>query len=235
MIHTMEADGIRFEFGLRKILSDIYIKCQTGKITGLLGRNGQGKTCLMNIIYGSMGNVDKSDFLMNLIYGTMRNVDKSVRFDNIVIPQPFKNSRLLLYLPQFNFIPKHLTLKRIFLDFDIEFSEFEKDFPEYKIGCTTTLENLSSGQRRLIEIYLIIKSPTQFVMLDEPFTHIMPHHIDIIQNIIMKEKEKKGFLITDHMYQSIINIADSLYILKDGKTHFVKTIHDIEALGYIRP
>ena len=102
MIHTMEADGIRLEFGLKKILSDIYIKCQTGKITGLLGRNGEGKTCLMNIIYGSTGSADKSDLLMNIIYGSMRNVDKSVRFDNIVIPQPFKNSRLLLYLPQFN-------------------------------------------------------------------------------------------------------------------------------------
>jgi ABC-type lipopolysaccharide export system ATPase subunit len=213
----MEADGIRLEFGFKKILSDIYIKCQTGKITGLLGRNGQGKTCLMNIIYGSMGNVDKS-----------------VRFDNMVIAEPFKNSRLLLYLPQFNFIPKHLTLKRIFLDFDIEFSEFERDFREYKIGYTSSLGSLSSGQRRLIEIYLIIKSPTQFVMLDEPFTHIMPNHIDIIQDIIIKEKENKGFLITDHMYQSIFNISDSLYVLKDGKTHFAKTIHDIKGLGYIK-
>ena len=49
MIHKLEADGIQLAFDERKILTDIYIKCQTGRITGLLGRNGQGKSCLMEI------------------------------------------------------------------------------------------------------------------------------------------------------------------------------------------
>jgi len=47
MIHTLEADGIQLEFNGRSILSDIYLKAETGKITGLLGRNGEGKSCLM--------------------------------------------------------------------------------------------------------------------------------------------------------------------------------------------
>ena len=38
MIHTLEADGIQLDFGLRRLLSDVYLKCETGKITGLLGR-----------------------------------------------------------------------------------------------------------------------------------------------------------------------------------------------------
>jgi len=42
MTHRLEADSIFLHFGERKILSDIYIKCETGKITGLLGRNGTG-------------------------------------------------------------------------------------------------------------------------------------------------------------------------------------------------
>ena len=64
MTHKLEADSIHLEFKGRRILSDIYLKCETGKITGLLGRNGEGKTCLMEIIYGTL----KSE--------------KSVRFDN---------------------------------------------------------------------------------------------------------------------------------------------------------
>lgn len=42
MIHKLEADSISLEFGSRRILSDVYLKCETGKITGLLGRNGNG-------------------------------------------------------------------------------------------------------------------------------------------------------------------------------------------------
>jgi ABC-type cobalamin/Fe3+-siderophores transport system ATPase subunit len=87
MIHTLQADSIRLEFDGRVILSDIYIKCETGKITGLLGRNGQGKSCLMKIIYGDLS------------------CEKSVRFDNVSQYEAFKRPDLLLYLPQFNFIP----------------------------------------------------------------------------------------------------------------------------------
>ena len=83
MKHKLEVDSIQLEFGQRRILSDIYFKCETGSITGLLGRNGQGKTCLMNIVYGSM-----------------KASSKSVQFDNVSIYEAFKRSDLLNYLPQ---------------------------------------------------------------------------------------------------------------------------------------
>src|SRR3977135_3463526 len=111
MTHKLEADSIQLEFNGRRILSDIYIKCETGKITGLLGRNGQGKSCLMKIIYGSL------------------NCEKSIRFDNFPQVEAFKRPDLLLYLPQFNFIPGGLTIKRIFKDFELDFSQFETVFP----------------------------------------------------------------------------------------------------------
>lgn len=54
MNHKLEIDSVFLEFGNRRILSDIYLKCETDKIIGLLGRNGNGKTSLMNIIYGNL-------------------------------------------------------------------------------------------------------------------------------------------------------------------------------------
>lgn len=217
MIHKLEVDSIQLEFGQRRILTDIYFKCETGSITGLLGRNGQGKTCLMNIVYGSM-----------------EGVSKSVRFDNISVYEAFKRADLLTYLPQFNFIPGHLSLNRIFLDFDIQFIEFENYFPEYKNRGKTKIKELSGGQRRLIEVYVIIKSKAQFSMLDEPFSHIMPLHVEKIKELLNIEKANKGFLITDHLYRQFIDICDNLYVLTDGKTHLTKTIDDIEALGYAK-
>ncbi|MEN9600092.1 MAG: hypothetical protein RL596_2413, partial [Bacteroidota bacterium] len=54
MTHTLEISSIQLEFDSKKILSNIYLKCETGKITALLGRNGQGKSSLMKIAYGSL-------------------------------------------------------------------------------------------------------------------------------------------------------------------------------------
>lgn len=217
MQHKFEADSILLDFGTRRILSDIYFKCETGKITGVLGRNGQGKTCLMNIVYG---NLNPSS--------------KSIRFDDISIFQAFKRPDLLTYLPQFNFIPSSLTLNRIFSDFVLDYNDFENVFTEFVGKKNLQIKKLSGGQRRLIEVYVIIKSKSQFSMLDEPFSHISPIQIEKIIEILKVEKSKKGFLVTDHMYRYILDISDNLYVLSNGKTHLTKNIVDIERLGYAR-
>ena len=217
MTHTLEADSIELEIGHRRILTDIYLKCETNSITGLLGRNGQGKTCLMNIVYGSM-----------------RASSKSVRFDNISIYEAFKRADLLTYLPQFNFIPSNVSINKVLFDFNIQFNEFENYFPEFRNLGKTKMKKLSGGQRRLIEVYVIIKSKTQFSMLDEPFSHIMPMQVEKIKRLLNIEKVNKGFLITDHLYQQFIDICDNIYVLTDGKTHLIKTIGDIERLGYAK-
>lgn len=217
MLHKFEADSILLDFGTRRILSDIYFKCETGQITGILGRNGQGKTCLMNIVYG---NLNPSS--------------KSIRFDDISIFQAFKRPDLLTYLPQFNFIPSSLTLNRIFSDFELDYKEFENIFIEFAGKNNLPIKRLSGGQRRLIEVYVIIKSKSQFSMLDEPFSHISPVQSEKIIEILKIDKSKKGFLITDHMYRYILDISDNLYVLSNGKTHLIKDIIDIERLGYAR-
>ncbi|MFI5141396.1 MAG: ABC transporter ATP-binding protein, partial [Bacteroidia bacterium] len=102
------------------------------------------------------------------------------------------------------------------------------------IKYSSKIEQLSGGQIRLIELYIILKSKTKFVVLDEPFTHIMPLHIEKIKQIMLEEKHNKGIFVTDHIYKQIIDVSDHLYILTEGKTHLIKNMADIERLGYAR-
>ncbi len=215
MPHILEADGIQLSFSNRKILSDIYIKCETGNVTGLLGRNGQGKTCLMQIIYG-----------------TLRPDIKSVRFDGNPVSKPYKRSDLLAYVPQFNFIPPSLTIERVFNDFQLQVTDFEKIFPTFDSGIKSRLGNLSGGQRRLIELYVIITCRSLFVMLDEPFSHLSPVQVDQVKTLITNERSNKGFLITDHMFRHVVDIADDVYLLSNGKLHLTTSVNDLEYLGY---
>ena len=89
-MHKLEIDSVVLEFGSRKLLSDIYLKCETEKITGLIGRNGTGKTSLFNIIYG-----------------TLTPNHKSIRLNEQFIRTLYKEANFIKYLPQHNFIPKH--------------------------------------------------------------------------------------------------------------------------------
>ena len=216
MTHKLEADGIQLKFGNRVILSDIYLKCETGKITGLLGRNGQGKSCLMKAIYGPL------------------KCEKSIRIDNVPQYEAFKRPDLLMFLPQFNFIPKGLSLKRVFNDFRLDYSLFEKRFTGSTTGYKSNIRNLSGGEHRLVELYIIVKSITRFVILDEPFTPLNPIQAEEVTKLLLEEKGNKGILITDHLFKYITDICDSLYLLADGKIHLAKEIEDIEALGYAK-
>ncbi|MBX9780325.1 MAG: ATP-binding cassette domain-containing protein [Chitinophagaceae bacterium] len=216
MTHILEADGIQLSFYERKILSGIYLKCETGKITGLLGRNGQGKSCLLKIMFGSLP------------------AEKSIRFDRISIVTPFKHPELVRYLPQHHFIPGSLSIKRVFKDFDLDFTKFYHTFTDMKARETSLIGSLSGGERRLIEVYTIAKSTTRFILLDEPFTQLSPMQIEKLKILLHEEKENKGILVTDHMYQHILDISDSLYILSNGRTHLTKNISDIEQYGYLK-
>jgi ABC-type multidrug transport system ATPase subunit len=214
MTHTLEIGGIQLEFDSKKNLSNIYLKCETGKITGLLGRNGQGKSSLMKIAYGTLA------------------AEKSIRFDNISIVTPYKAPNLLLFLTQQNFIPKSLTIKRVLKDFQLDCAEFKKRFIEFSRIGNTSIRNLSGGERRLLEIYVIVKSPAKFALLDEPFTHLNPIQIEQVKALLIEEKQNKGILITDHMFKHVIEVSDSIYILTNGQTYLTNTPSDIEKYGY---
>lgn len=215
MNHQLEADGIEFSIGPRRILNHIYVSAQTNKITGILGQNGQGKTSLFNVIYGNV-----------------KAQSRSVRFDGQSIFEAFKRPDLLTYLPQFNFVPSQLSLTRVFKDFELDIADFIDFLPEFDGRSKHQIGQLSGGQRRLVEVYLIIKSRSQFSLLDEPFSHVMPLHIEKIQALITTEKTKKGFIITDHFFREVIAISNSVYVLKDGATHLTQSIEDLKTLGY---
>lgn len=216
MNHILEVDSVQFQVSNKRILSDIYFKCETGKITGLLGRNGAGKSCLMQIVFGTL------------------KCEKSVRIDNCLQNKVFKRSRQLLYLPQFNFIPPSLSLKNIFKNFELDYNPFKRVFPEFSFRNRDFLGSLSGGERRLIELYVILKAESLFVMLDEPFTHLNPIQIEKVKLLLIEEKLYKGILISDHMYNHILDIYDNLYVLLNGKMHTANNIDDIERLGYIK-
>jgi lipopolysaccharide export system ATP-binding protein len=213
MPHTLTADGIQLQFGDRKVLTDIYLCCETSRITGLLGGNGQGKSSLMNIMYG-----------------TLRAYCSCIRIDGVNLPRTYRDPALMTYLPQFNFIPPSLGLKRVFSDFGVSYDDFWRLFPEVK---GTHMAALSGGQRRLVETYVLLCSPSRFTLLDEPFTHLTPLHAGVMSGVMQEVKHRKGILITDHMYAEVTAVCDDLYLLAKGRTHVVKDIRDLETLGYI--
>jgi len=211
----LEADSIALSFQSRSILSGAYIKLEGGKITGLIGRNGYGKSCLMKIIYG-----------------TMVPEYKSVRYNGRHMVKPYLEKGLLHYLPQFDFVPRHLRLETILHLYDVPYTMLTSYFPEFAHRGKERLGNLSGGEARIITTFSMIAAPVKFALLDEPFTHLMPVHIDVMKSLIQVTAAKsKGFLITDHLYDHVLELCDVYYYL-DQQTTRALTREQLQEKAY---
>lgn len=58
--------------------------------------------------------------------------------------------------------------------YDLSWEKFIKNFDEFEILKNSKINTLSGGQRRIIETYIILKSKSKIVLLDEPFSQMSP-------------------------------------------------------------
>ena len=217
MNNILEVDIVIMNFADKRVLSNVYLKCETGEVVGILGRNGSGKTTLLRIIFGEL-----------------ETPDKSIRINGKVIYEPYKIKGLIKFLPQFNFMLQDISVSQVFRSFENDFSDFVQIFPDFEKYYKRKLIELSGGEKRIVEIYTILTSKSLFCMLDEPFTHIMPIHIECIKYLIEREKTKKGIILIDHLYQNVIDICNRIYIIENGKTNLVLSEPDFQKFGYLK-
>ncbi len=212
----LTAENIFLSIGQKDILKGVTIRAEKGKITGLLGRNGSGKSTMMQSIFGTR-KADECDIFIN----------------GVMVKQPYCVNGLVNYLPQQNFLPQDMSLKRIARDFKITPLDILEYFPEIEENMNKKIGELSGGIERLFSVMILLLADTRFTFLDEPFSHIMPLHVAQIQKLLLQQKQKKGIIITDHLYKALLPISDYLFLMKDGKTIFIKDRNDLVLHGYI--
>lgn len=213
---VLEIDNVELNFGILEVLKAIYFKAEKGKITGILGRNGCGKTSLLRIIFGEL-----------------KPNNKLIRIDNKPILTPLYKKGIIKYLPQFHIIPNSVSLKSGFHYFNASFVDFLIDFPDFRTKEKHRFSDFSGGEKRLIETYIILKSEAKIILLDEPFSHLAPLYIQKIKALIEIEKQHKIIIITDHLYKEILETSDTLYLLKDGWSRFIKSPEELIHHKYI--
>jgi ABC-type multidrug transport system ATPase subunit len=216
MKNVLEFDSLDLSFEDRKILSSIYMRCQQGEIVGLLGRNGSGKSSLMKVVFGILSAEHKS-----------------IRLNDIALHGDYNRQRIIAYLPQDKLIPSFISLRTAFSLFKVDRDKIVTAVPQVKDHLNLKSDQLSGGMLRLIEVLLILFSPSPFCMLDEPFTGLMPVHIETLKSILRTTKQSKGIIISDHMHRHVTELSDRLYLLANGKTYEIKAKERLVELGYL--
>lgn len=216
-MNKLHVDSVIKSFGTKQVLTDIYISCAKGDIIGLLGRNGTGKSTLLKIIFGSLPAERKF-----------------VKIGDKILSGLYYNSKLIKYFPQNGFLPNHIKTK-VLIDLlcNKPNSALIKDHILIKPMLDKKSKELSGGEKRILEIFISIFSDSIYTFIDEPFNGIAPIYKDEIKELIRKQSKNKGFIITDHDYRNIVDIANRVIVLHEGSTKEIISMEELKHWGYL--
>lgn len=215
-MHKLQVDSVQLSFDHRKILQDVYLDCSTGIVVGLLGRNGSGKSSLLKIIFG-----------------TLAPTHKYVSIDKEVLDKGYHKNRIA-YLPQHNFLPAGVRISNLVkMLIAAKYWEEFSNLDIYKDHQHKKTNQLSGGELRQLEMLMILYSSADFILLDEPFTHVTPVQTDYFKRIIKSVSKDKGIIITDHQYYNVLDVSDQIVLLNNGCTKHIKNVDELITYGYI--
>lgn len=190
-----------------KILDDISITFEEGKIYGIVGKNGSGKSVLLKTICGFI-RPDKGEILfdnINIVKKQTFPPETGAMFENSgFIPNisGFENLKLLASIN--NIISEEEILKSV-------------DIVNLKEDINKKYYKYSLGMRKKLGICQAIMENQKYIILDEPFNGIDDESLKKIKIQLKKIKENKIIIISTHIKEDIEKLCDEVYKISNGK------------------
>ena len=203
-MNILELEGITKQFGSQTALADLSLTIPEGKIVGLLGPNGSGKTTMIKIITG----------LISSHSGTAQICGH---------PVGPASSNLVSYLPDRLHLPSWLKVSeavKFFADFYQDFDTVRANamLERMQIPQDKSIKALSKGMCEKLQLVLVMSRQTKFYILDEPIAAVDPAARDfILQTILQNFAEGSSILISTHLISDIEAVLDDAIFLKEGQ------------------
>ena len=198
-------------YGSKQVLKDIDFVFEEGKIYGLLGRNGSGKTTFFNCVNGDIDFNSGSFFFRE--NGDLQNV----------IPLKPDDIGYLVSTPT---VPEFMT-GREFLKFFLEVHEEitpEKTINEYfdymmvpEDDRDRLLKDYSHGTKNKMQMLLNIIASPKLMLLDEPLTSLDVIIAEEMKNVIRGQKQGRITIFSTHLLDVAVDLCDEIVLLHNGK------------------
>lgn len=200
----LEIKNINKSFDDKKIIDDVSFSIEQGKIVGLLGKNGSGKTTILKMI-NDLLTIDSGEIL--------------VCGEKIGI----KTKSMISYLPEKTYLSNEQTIRQVFDMFEEFYSDFDREKAErllkdLDLDINASLSKMSKGMKEKIQLILVMSRNAKLYILDEPLGGVDPSTRDyILKTIISNFAEDSSLLITTHLISDIEQILDEVIFIDKGK------------------
>jgi ABC-2 type transport system ATP-binding protein len=200
----IEIKHVSKSYDKTQALINVNLTLQPGRIIGLLGPNGSGKTTMIKILNG-----------------LLRDYDGEVLIDGQPIGAHSKG--LISYLPDVNYFANWMNGEmavKLFKDMYEDFDEprFRELMSKLKLDTKQSMKKMSKGMKERFQLALVMSRKAKIYILDEPIGGVDPAARELILNTILDNYAPESLvLISTHLIADIENIFDTVIFLKEGE------------------
>ena len=203
-MNILEIKNINKSFDNKNIIKDVSFEIKPGRIVGLLGKNGCGKTTILKMINN----------LLTIDSGEIKVCGENVSY---------KTNSFVSYLPERTYLESGQTVKQVFDFFEDFYVDFDRKVAEnllkdLDLDINYSLSKMSKGMKEKIQLILVMSRKVKLYILDEPLGGVDPITRDyILKTILSNFGENASLLITTHLVADVEKILDEVILLDDGK------------------
>lgn len=229
MEYILEMKGITKDFPGVRALNNVTFSVRKGEIHALCGENGAGKSTLMKVLSGVYphGTYD-GQIYMNGKEVQFKSIHDSQRAGVAIIYQELAIVGEMSVAE--NILLNNDLMRRKVIDWNLLYAESIKWLKQIglDIDPQTKAKELSVGKQQLIEIAKALTSHAEIIILDEPTAALTESEVAILMNIL-RDLRAKGVtcIYISHKLSEVLEIADSVTVLRDGETISTDPIEDL--------
>ena len=200
----LECNNLTKRFGSVEALTDVSFSVEPGRIVGLLGPNGSGKTTFMKIAAGLLTPTTGQITVCGQAIGP-------------------KSKALVSYLPDRNCFSKRMKVAQMLDCYQDFFSDFDRARAEDMLSALAIdrdarFQTLSKGTQEKVQLVLTMSRRARLYLLDEPIGGVDPAARDYILHTIINNYDPDAtVLISTHLISDVERVLDEFLFLYQGK------------------
>ena len=204
MSTVLQTDALVKDYGNKIALAGVNLNLESGKIIGLLGSNGSGKTTFLKLTAG-------------ILTPTTGNISVCG------IPVGVETKRLVSFLPERTYLNDWMRISEMleyFADFyeDFDMERAKKMLLSLGVDENAKLRTLSKGTREKVQLVLVMSRRAKLYLLDEPIAGVDPVAREfILETILSNRHPGSTILISTHLISDVEKILDEVIFIRDGK------------------
>lgn len=218
----IEIRNLTKTFGNVTALDNVNLNIEKNKIYGLLGRNGAGKSTILNLITNKLFPTS----------GEIKIEGESVVENDSVLSK-------IYFMTEKNLYPENMTVKSAFRWGREFYPEFDTNYAfslseKFMLKPNKKIKSLSTGYKSIFKIIMALSCNAPILLLDEPVLGLDANHRDLFYRELLVNygENPRTIVVSTHLIEEAAEIIEDVIVIKDGRIILNDSVEKVLSQGY---